>query len=79
MLKVKVKSEEELFEVAKKAITILNNLRRTTSFWELHFGSVAKIAKKRYEKQADDFLRSIEVTEEHSRVDQIDIIIKRET
>ena len=55
-MKIKVTSEEELVEVAKEALHILQNLRHWTKLWNAHHGSELRERKAYWEEKADLFL-----------------------
>lgn len=50
---------EDVTEIFKEAITILNNMRRWQKEWEQEYGCELKAKKKRWERLADEFLTSI--------------------
>lgn len=66
-MNIKITSEEELVDKFKKAVHILNNLRKTTKDWKEHFGSFTKNKKEMWEVKADKFLLELEVTETRTK------------
>lgn len=54
-------------ELAREALHILNNLRHHTKYWDEHYGALAKDAKKKWEKRADEFLEKIQAEKTHSK------------
>lgn len=73
-MKVTIKSEQELIEVATEAIHILNNLRHFTKKWNETHGYDLKQRKIYYEGLADVLLQKLQVTE-HRQSNQIKIEI----
>lgn len=57
---ITITSEEELKEVAAKAIHLLVNLRNAQKKWEDDFGSELKLVKKNWETKADNFISELE-------------------
>lgn len=74
-MKVTIKSEQELIEVATEAIHLLSNLRRYQKLWENNYGVELKQRKKYYEELCDKFLEKLKVTE-HREAKQIKIEIE---
>lgn len=72
-MKVTIKSEQELIEVATEAIHILNNLRHFTKKWNETHGYELKQRKGYYERLADELLQKLNVTE-HRETKQIKIV-----
>jgi len=60
-MNVKISSEEELKEKFKKAIHLLNNLRRATKEWREHLGCENRKRKEDWENKSDQFLEELEM------------------
>lgn len=58
-MNIKITSEEELVDKFKKAVHILNNLRKTTKDWKEHLGYLTKNKKEEWETKADNFLEEL--------------------
>lgn len=76
-MKVKIESEEQLLEVAREALHVMNNLRYATKMWNMHYGSYWKEKKKYYEERADLFLEKLQVTEKTDHIKQMQIEIEK--
>jgi hypothetical protein len=62
-MKIIIKDEDELINVAEEAIRIIANLRKFTKLWEKSFGVELKARKKYYEEQADELIKKLEIME----------------
>lgn len=60
-MKIKVKDEQELMQLAVDAIHILHHLRRTTKDWKEHYGCYRRERMFLYEEKADAFLSKLNV------------------
>jgi hypothetical protein len=58
-MKIIISEGEDVTEMFKEAITILNNMRHWQKEWEQEYGCELKAKKKRWEREADNFLTSI--------------------
>lgn len=76
-MRVTIKSEEELIEVAQEAIRILVNLRHSSKAWEEDYGVEKKRSKKKWEEAADRFVSKLQ-TPDLTRNEHIKIEIKHE-
>lgn len=76
-MKIIIKSEQELKEVAEELIHVLANLRKFTSLWEKSYGAILRVRKKYYENKADDLINRLRVPE-HDQPHEIKIKIKDE-
>lgn len=61
-MQVKLKDEQELFELAKELLHIVTNLRFWSDEWNRHHGSVLLGHKKKWEKRADDLIERLKTT-----------------
>lgn len=77
-MKIIVKSEEELVNVATELVHVLNNLRFFTRKWEETYGVELRARKKYYEDKADELLKRLQVTE-HRQSNQIKIEVNAST
>lgn len=68
-MNIKIASEEELVDKFKKAVHILNNLRKTTKDWKEHLGHLTKDKKERWEETADKFLEELGVSDTKKKYD----------
>lgn len=72
-MKVTIKSEQELIEVATEAIRVLANLRKFTKLWEETHGVVLKDKKKCWEARADKLISKLQVPDlnrnEHIKIE----------
>lgn len=59
---VKLKSEEELFELAKELLHVMANLRYWSNEWNTYHGSVLLGHKKKWEARADALLERLKTT-----------------
>lgn len=65
MVKVTVKSEEELVALTKKLLHILINLRHRTAIWNEHYGAKNLHEKKRWEQRADELIQELNIQRQH--------------
>ena len=77
MVKVTVKSEEELVELTKKLLHTLVNLRHRTAIWNEQYGAKNLYEKKKWEQRADDLIRELKIKREHPNA-QFSITIQNE-
>lgn len=68
-MNIKITSEKELVDKFKKAVHILNNLRKTTKDWKEHYGSLTKDKKERWENEADKFLEELQASDTRKKHD----------
>lgn len=61
-MRVVVKNEQELLELAKDLLHVLINLRYWSNEWHLHHGSVLLEHKKKWEKRADALIQRLKVS-----------------
>lgn len=73
MTKIEYSTDEQLQELHADALRVLHNLGYWTKYWEKHYGSDARNAKKRWEKRADELLNGFGLTE-HNNTKAIQII-----
>ena len=71
-MKIKIRDEEELVNVATELAHCLCNLRRFTKLWEDNHGVELMARKKYWEDKSDELLKRLEVTE-HRQSNQIKI------
>lgn len=74
MVKVKIKTEAELYSVCTELLHITLNLRKFTKLWEENYGVEIKARKKYWEDKADSLLQRLQVTD-HRNPSQIKIEI----
>lgn len=65
MVKVTVKSEEELVELTKKLLHILVNLRHRSTIWHEQHGATNLYAKKKWEQRADELIQELNIQRQH--------------
>lgn len=68
-MKIVIKGEGELLEIAKELCHILTNLRYFTTEWQLHHGYTLLEQKKKWEKRADDFIAKLKTTRSAHKYD----------
>lgn len=71
-MKILIRDEQELVNVATELVHVLNNLRFFTRKWEENYGVELRARKKYYEEKADELLKRLEITE-HRQSNQIKI------
>lgn len=68
MVKVTVKTEEELVELTRRLLHIMINLRHWTAIWNEHYGTKNLHEKKKWEKRADELIQELKIKREHPNV-----------
>lgn len=71
-MKIIVKSEEELVNVATELAHVLCNLRHFTRLWNETHGAELRARKKYWEDKCDELLKRLQITE-HRQSNQIKI------
>lgn len=71
-MKILIRDEQELVNVAEELIHVIANLRKFTRLWEETHGVDLKARKKYYEKEADTLIERLKVTE-HKHPSEIKI------
>lgn len=72
-MKILIRDEQELVNVAEEAIKIIANLRRFTKYWEETHGVEMKNRKKRWEAIADKFIERLQLQGELKQNENIKI------
>ena len=75
-MKIIISEGEDVTEIFKKAITILNNMRRWQKEWGMHYGCALRTKKNHWEEKADKFLSKLEADKEMIYREQINIETK---
>lgn len=73
-MKIRIKDEQELVNVATELAHVLSNLRKFQKKWESNYGVELRERKKYWEDKADSLLQRLQVTE-HRNPSQIKIEI----
>jgi ABC-type microcin C transport system duplicated ATPase subunit YejF len=72
-MKIILTPDQDVTEIFKEAITILNNMRRWQKEWEQEYGCELKRSKKLWEKRADEYLKKLGATSHMERLEKINI------
>lgn len=72
-MKITLTPGQDVTEIFKEAITILNNMRRWQKGWEAEYGCELKRKKKEWERKADDYLGKLGATGDMGRFEKINI------
>ncbi len=64
-MKIIIRSEEELMQLAVDAVHILHNLRKATDAWRTHYGAVRLNRVKHFEQRADELFKRLTIAEAH--------------
>ncbi len=59
-IRIKIKNDEHLLEIAKESVHILQNLLYAEEFWGEHFGVTARECRNDWREKAHDFLYRID-------------------
>ncbi len=77
-MKIIVKDEQELMQLAVNAIHILRNLRKTTDEWREHYGAVRRDRIRYFEEKADALIASLKIVGETQTKQPSQIEIKND-
>lgn len=72
-MRIVLSDGQDVTEIFKESITILNNMRRWQKEWEREYGSELKAKKKSWEKKADAFLEKISASDKMITYEKINI------